>query len=116
LRGFDALFDGMSQVRPTGADVTSEDVTAVAFVMNTTSELDIFIGDGIRIAPNVYCQTPDGWKKNLDIGTSNQLWIHAIGHAKDRLTQICLSRAKATSDFGHVPNRLNGSLGTNGLT
>ena len=82
LRRFDTLLNRMRQVRPAGTDIASKDVTAIAFVVHSAGQLDILVGDGIRIAPDVDRQPSDRWEKDLDIRTCNELGIHTVGHSE----------------------------------
>jgi len=53
--------------------------------VNTTSELDIFVRNGVWVTPDVDSQTSNRWQKDLDIRARDELWIHAIRHSKDGL-------------------------------
>ncbi len=55
-------------------------------------------------------------KKDLNVGSRNQLGVHSVGHAKDRMTELGLGSVEATCDFREVPNGFDSSLGANRLT
>jgi hypothetical protein len=59
------------QVRPASANVTSEHITSVAFVMDATCQFNVFIRDGVWIAPNLNGEVADGREENLDIRTGD---------------------------------------------
>mmetsp|Transcript_13524 Transcript_13524/g.20597 ORF Transcript_13524/g.20597 Transcript_13524/m.20597 type:complete len:246 (+) Transcript_13524:149-886(+) len=63
LCSLDTLLNSMSQVRSASADITSKHIRAVALIVNTAGQLDIFIWDGIRIPPNVYGQSTNRGQK-----------------------------------------------------
>lgn len=67
----DCLFDTKNEVRTTGADVRTEDIAAVAFVVDTEGEPDVGIGHFGRVAKNVNGQTANWREKKLDVMTSD---------------------------------------------
>jgi len=57
LRRLDAFLNGVRQIGATGTNVTAKDITSVAFIVNTACEFDVFVGNGIRITPDVNGQS-----------------------------------------------------------
>jgi len=60
LGGFDAFLDGVREVRAARADVASEDVGSVAFVVYPAGEGDVLVGDSVGISPDVDGEAADG--------------------------------------------------------
>ena len=110
LSRLDGLLNRMREVGTARADVRSEDIRAIAFVVNAARQLNIFVWNGIRVAPDIDGHSTDGGKEDLDVRAGDELGIHAIGHAEDTLTQVRLGAAKAPGNLGQVPDGLNRGL------
>mmetsp|Transcript_111 Transcript_111/g.135 ORF Transcript_111/g.135 Transcript_111/m.135 type:complete len:276 (-) Transcript_111:476-1303(-) len=116
LCSLDAFFNRVGEVGTTCANIRSEHITSITLIMNTTGQLDILVGNGIRISPNVDSKSPNGRQEDFDVGASDELWIHAICHAEDGLPQESFGTPESSRHLGQIPYGFNGTLGTDGLS
>ena len=73
----DCFFNTESEVRTACADVRSEYVTSVAFVVDAESELCAGIGHLCWVTKDVDSHTANGRKEELDVVTGDELRIRA---------------------------------------
>lgn len=84
-------------------------IRPIAFIMNTTSKLDIFVRDSVRITPNVDGQPTNRRQKDLDIRTCDKLRIHSIGHSKNGLIDLDDDEKEHDNDELNVNRKENAS-------
>mmetsp|Transcript_20298 Transcript_20298/g.44126 ORF Transcript_20298/g.44126 Transcript_20298/m.44126 type:complete len:293 (+) Transcript_20298:647-1525(+) len=106
----------MGQVWSTRTNVGSEDITSIALVVDSACQLNVFVGNGIGITPNVDCQTTNRRQKYFDIWTSNQLRVHSIRHPKNALPQHIFRTSKPPRNLRQIPYGFNRHLSHNGLS
>lgn len=69
------LFNSENEVRATGADVRSEHVGSIAFIMDTKSQFDIGIGHLRRVTKAINGQPSDWGKEQFYVTTSNKFRV-----------------------------------------
>jgi hypothetical protein len=72
---FDCLFYAKDEVGAASANVGTEDIAAVTFVVNAQSESDIGIGHFGRVAEYVNSQTANGGEEELDVMAGDELRV-----------------------------------------
>src|SRR5581483_3018136 len=88
LRGANANFDAVREVRAARADVRAEDVRAVALVVHAAREPLFRIADLAEIYDEVDSNATDRWQKNVEIGTRDELREHAARLLEEAAPQI----------------------------
>ncbi len=83
--------------------------------MDSAGQLDVLVGDGVRIAPHVYREAADGGEENFDVRTCDQLRVHAVGHPEYALPQDRLGAAEPPRYLREVPNRFDRGLAYDAL-
>mmetsp|Transcript_49186 Transcript_49186/g.148038 ORF Transcript_49186/g.148038 Transcript_49186/m.148038 type:complete len:305 (+) Transcript_49186:829-1743(+) len=106
----------MRQIRAACANVRSKYIRPIALVVNTAGQLDVFIGDSVRITPDVNGESPDRGKENLNVRPGDELRVHPVRHPKNRLTKHRLCAPEPPRNFWQVPDGFNGRLGDDGLS
>lgn len=77
LRFLHCLFNTKGEVWTACANVRPENVTAVAFVVNTECQADIRVRHLCWVAEDVYGKTTNGREEELDVVARNQLGVRA---------------------------------------
>ena len=111
LRTENALLDAVCQIGPAGADVTSEDITAIALVMRAHGELLGGVGEMGDIAEYIDGHAADGGQEDIQLGTRDQLGVHAVGLGVQGLPQRLFADVEALGDAGQPPDRVDRHLG-----
>lgn len=85
-----SFFDSKNQVRTTGANVGTEHITTVTFVMDAQSKLDIRVGHLCGVAEDIHCQ-PSNWRQeDFDVSSGNEFWKRSTGDLKECTPQSAL--------------------------
>src|SRR5579885_1813767 len=100
----------MNQIRPARADIGTENVRPVAFVMHATGDGRAWIGKLADIAKEINCRPADRRQKDLQIGPGHQLRKHSGSLLKQGAAQRILARAKTLRDTGQIPDWINRDL------
>lgn len=79
--------------------------------MHAHRQRDIGVAEGIVITHDVDSQAADGWQKQFDILTRDQLRVHAVGLFKQVMTNRRLAHSHALRDSRKVPHWFHSSLG-----
>ena len=111
LRHFHADLDAVREIGPAGADVGAEDVGAVALVVEAAGDLRLRLADLFHVAEEIDRGAADRRQEQFEVGTCDQLGVHAAGLLEERSAQIDLGHAEAFGDAGQPPHRLDRRLG-----
>mmetsp|Transcript_31459 Transcript_31459/g.75024 ORF Transcript_31459/g.75024 Transcript_31459/m.75024 type:complete len:229 (+) Transcript_31459:274-960(+) len=102
-----SLPQSKDQVRPTAADIASEDIRADALVVNTDAHFGPFIFELSCITKSVDCEPSDSWKVGLHLGVQQPA---VVGELVQRFPQLLLTQAHPFRHEGNVPGIADSTL------
>src|SRR5712671_2362022 len=111
LRGLDADFYPVHEIRAARADIRAEDIRAVALVVNAAGDYRVRFGDPLDITKEIDRRAADRRQQDLNIGPGDQLREHAPGLLEKRTPQIGLGDAKAGGQPRQMPYRVDCRFG-----
>jgi hypothetical protein len=79
LSTLDGLLDPVNQVRSTRADIRTEHVGPVAFVVDSQGELFARVREVSGVAKDVHGETTDGREEDFEVGSSDEFGVHSAG-------------------------------------
>src|SRR5215472_7633504 len=111
LRGLDAHLDAVHEIRPASADIRSEHIRAVAFVVHAAGDHDAGIGDFFDRSEEIHRRAADRRQEHLDVGPGDKLGKHAAGFLEQGAPQIGFGDTKTRRQPGEMPYRIDCRLG-----
>ena len=116
LRGLDADFDAVNEIRAARADVRAEDIRSVAFVVDAAGDHRAWICKTLDLAKEIHRRAADRRQQDLEVGTGDQLGKHASCLLEQGTTEVRLGYPEARRYARQVPNRIDRGLGDAYLT
>ena len=105
-----AFLDAVNQIGTAGADIRTEHVGAVAFVMHAAGYLGGVVRQFGDVAEQIGCRAADRRQKDLQIGPCHQFRKHACGLLEQLPAQIVLGGGEALRQAGQIPDRVDRNL------
>src|SRR6266481_4313358 len=111
LRGLDADFDAVDEVRTARADIGAEDIRAVALVMDAAGDNRLGVGDPFDVAKEINRHPADRRQQDFDIGPGDELGEHPPGLLEQGAPEVGLGYPKARGHPRQMPYRIDRRLG-----
>lgn len=73
----DTLLHAVDEVGSASADVGTKDVRAIALVVDTDCHTGLGIREQLVVSKDVACQPTNGWQEDLEVGSGDELRVHA---------------------------------------
>lgn len=91
LRALDALLDPIDQIGSARADVRTEHVAAVAFVVHAQGELLGRVREVGRVAKDVDGEAADGGQERLEVGSGDEFGVHPAGFWQGHTVRVVIT-------------------------